>query len=176
MSAARKPVIVRKLNRDWCAGYAEANPQDESPEIELLESSGRILRIGWELIKWVCYVRELSAPGASLTDSEQPERLTRRKFVSRPRIAGLWLRMTLIDGDELECIAANDRTLVDGVGLMLTPPDTRSNTQRIFVPRTSIRELNVVAVIGSGHDAKPKPEGQAVLFEMKKFDLLRATD
>jgi hypothetical protein len=41
--------------------------------------------------------------------------------------------MTLTDGDELEGLAANDRSLVDGAGLLLTPPDMRSNTQRIYI-------------------------------------------
>jgi len=42
--------------------------------------------------------------------------------------------MTLNDGEELEGLAANDRSLLEGSGLLLTPPDTRSNTQRIYVP------------------------------------------
>jgi hypothetical protein len=59
----------------------------------------------------------------------------------------VWLRLTLSDGEELEGVASNDRSLVDGAGLLLTPPDTRSNTQRVFVPRTSIRELTILGVI-----------------------------
>ena len=60
-----------------------------------------------------------------------------------------WLRMTLTDGEELEGLAANDRSLVGGAGLLLTPPDTRSNTQRIFVPRLAIQTLEVVSLIGA---------------------------
>jgi hypothetical protein len=56
--------------------------------------------------------------------------------------------MTLTDGDELEGIAANDLSLVEGAGLLLTPPDTRSNTQRIYVPRRAIQSLEVVGLIG----------------------------
>jgi hypothetical protein len=34
----------------------------------------------------------------------------------------------------------------------VTPPDTRSNTQRIYVPRQAIQTLEVVGLIGaSGH-------------------------
>jgi hypothetical protein len=72
-----------------------------------------------------------------------------KRFATRPRTAGLWLRMTLTDGEELEGLAANDRSLVDGTGLLLTPPDTRSNTQRIYVPRSSIQALEVVSLIGA---------------------------
>jgi hypothetical protein len=57
--------------------------------------------------------------------------------------------MTLADGEELEGLAANDRSLVEGAGLLLTPPDTRSNTQRIYVPRQAIQTLEVVSLIGA---------------------------
>ena len=82
----------------------------------------------------------------------------------RPRTAGVWLRMTLADGDELEGLAANDRSLVDGAGLMLTPPDTRSNTQRIFVPRLSIQSLEVVSLIGAGRRGASQKLDQPELF------------
>jgi hypothetical protein len=152
VSAARKPVIVRKLTRDWCAGYAAANlaiPDSLSggSELELLLSSGKLLRIDWAQVKWVCYVRELGAGEGSGSDTVNPERLLRRRFSGRPRAAGVWLRLTFTDGEELEGIAGNDRSLVSGGGLLLTPPDTRSNTQRIFVPHSAIRELTVLGVV-----------------------------
>ena len=50
---------------------------------------------------------------------------------------------------------------------MLTPPDTRSNTQRIYVPRRAIQTLEVVSLIGGGstrrRPASP-PEPQPDLF------------
>ena len=62
--------------------------------------------------------------------------------------------MTLNDGDELEGLAANDKSLVEGAGLLLTPPDQRSNTQRILVPRQAIQTLEVLSLIGA---AKRRP-------------------
>jgi hypothetical protein len=38
--------------------------------------------------------------------------------------------------------------LIEGAGLLLTPPDTRSNTQRIYVPRQAIQTLEAVSLIG----------------------------
>ena len=74
----------------------------------------------------------------------------------------MWLRLTLKDESALEGMAANDLTLLDPAGLLLTPPDTRSNTQRIFLPRTSIAELSVIAVIGaSGATTGRKPPASA---------------
>lgn len=158
-------MIVRKLSRDWCGGYAAADPAGSSGSLELLLHSGKLLQIAWPDIKWVCYVREPAEEGtrASSNDSA-PERLLRRRFLSRPRIAGLWLRLTLEDGDELEGVAANDRSLIEGIGLMLTPPDTRSNTQRVFVPRSAIREMTVLGVMHPSAPRRRGPSDQPELF------------
>lgn len=174
MSTTRKPVIVRKLTRDWCAGYAATHPALDAVNLELLDTSGKLVKIAWEDIKWVCYVRELltgeSTGKLSVNDADNPERLLRRKFTGRPRAAGLWLRIRLTDGDEFEGVAANDRTLVDGSGLLLTPPDTRSNTQRVFIPRTSIGELTVIAVINPSISGRPVTVQQPELFRRELSD------
>ena len=170
MSAARKPVIVRKLTRDWSAGYADSNPSGESTELELLDSSGKLVKISWSQVKWVCYVRELAASDGSAGNAAQPERLMRRRFTSRPRSAGLWLRLLLTDGDELEGIAANDRSLVAGPGLLLTPPDTRSNTQRVFVPHSAIRELTVLGVLHAAASPRQRAGAQPQLFGPQLFE------
>jgi hypothetical protein len=147
MASMRKPVIVRKFSRDWCAGYAGAAFGQDTAELEILDLSGKVLHIGWEQVKWVCYVRDFPA---STSDSANPERLLHKRFATRPRTAGVWLRMTLTDGDEIEGLAANDVSLIGGAGLLLTPPDTRSNTQRIYLPRRAIETLEVVSLIGAG--------------------------
>ena len=151
VASVRKPVIVRKFSRDWYAGYASAGLGEgaagsgQAAELEILDPAGKVLRIAWEQVKWVCYVRDFPSQTA---DQNNPERLMHKRFSVRPRTAGLWLRMTLMDGDELEGLAANDLSLVQGAGLLLTPPDTRSNTQSIYVPRQAIQSLEVVSLIG----------------------------
>jgi hypothetical protein len=160
VTTQRKPVIVRRFSRDWFAGYAPASFAIEAAELEILDQSGKIMRFGWETVKWVCYVRDLSAVSA---DDAQPERLLQKQFKVRPRASGLWLRMTLTDGDEIEGLAANDRSLIDGPGLLLTPPDQRSNTQRIYLPRPAIQTLTVVALIGTAKRG-PREASQPELF------------
>jgi len=155
MGNVRKAVIVRKFSRDWCAGYVDAGFGENPAELELLDLTGKILRIGWDQVKWVCYVR------SHAIDPANPERLLHKRFTTRPRTAGVWLRMTLADGDELEGLAANDLTLVSGPGLLLTPPDTRSNTQRIYVPRQAIQKLELVSLIGASGPRRVAP-GRAV--------------
>jgi hypothetical protein len=147
MASVRKPVIVRKFSRDWCAGYAGATFGQDAAELEILDLSGKVLHIGWEQVKWVCYVRDFPSP-TQANDQSNPERLLHKRFSIRPRTAGIWLRMTLKDGEELEGLASNDLSLVQGAGLLLTPPDTRSNTQRIYVPRQAMQSLEVVSLIG----------------------------
>ncbi len=164
MASLRKPVIVRKFSRDWVAGYASAAFGRDAPALEILDLSGKVLTIAWDAVKWVCYVRDFPA-----NEQANPERLLQKRFAVRPRASGLWLRMTLTDGDELEGLAANDRSLVEGAGLLLTPPDTRSNTQRIYVPRQAIQTLEVVSLIGAGSRkrgavAAAKAETQPELF------------
>lgn len=160
MASQRKPVIVRKFSRDWLAGYATPAFAPDAAELEILDQAGKVLRMDWDSVKWVCYVRDFPASAA---DRENPERLLHRRFAVRPRTAGLWLRMILQDGEQLEGLAANDRSLVDGAGLLLTPPDMRSNTQRMFVPRTAIQALEVVSLIGA-NKRRPAGEAQPELF------------
>jgi len=163
MGSLRKPVIVRKFSREWYAGYAGAFFGQDASSLEVLDLTGKVLMVGWDAVKWVCYVRDFPAG-----EQANPERLLHKRFTVRPRTAGVWLRMTLTDGDELEGLAANDRSLVDGAGLLITPPDTRSNTQRIYVPRQAIQTLEVVSLIGTGGRRKrlgaTETEGQPELF------------
>ena len=126
-----------------------------SRQLEILDLGGKVVSFDWDTVKWVCYVRDFPAG-----EQVNPERLLQKRFAVRPRAAGLWLRMTLTDGDELEGLAANDRSLIEGAGLMLTPPDTRSNTQRIYVPRMAIQSLEVVSLIGSGRAKRPAEASQ----------------
>jgi hypothetical protein len=158
MASARKPVIVRKFTRDWCAGYAGPELGRNHAELEILDLAGKVIRMDWEQVKWVCYVRDFPSSSA---DPANPERLLRKHFAIRPRTPGLWMRLTLADGDEIEGIAANDLSLVDGAGLMLTPPDTRSNTQRIFVPHKAIQSLQVLSLIGAPGRRQPSAPREA---------------
>jgi hypothetical protein len=170
MASSRKPVIVRKFSRDWCAGYAVAS--FDGPQLEILDLTGKVLRVGWDLVKWVCYVRDFPASSA---DQANPERLLQKRFTVRPRTAGVWLRMTLTDGEELEGLAANDRSLIEGSGLLLTPPDTRSNTQKIYVPRQAIQALEVVSLIGAAAHRR-KSTGPARPFDAADQPQLFPTD
>ncbi len=139
MSSTHKKVIVRKLDRDAVQGYLPAANFVSDGKLEILNTAGTAVRIQLSEIKGVFFVRAFG-------DSET---LQRKTFTSRPRTEGLWVRLRFRDGEMLEGLMPNDLTQVTADGFFLNPPDTRSNTQRIFVPRTSVAELTVLAVIGS---------------------------
>jgi hypothetical protein len=151
MGSAQKKAVLRMHDGSWLAGYLPPAGFTRQGAVELLDLSARRQSIPLPSLKWACFVRDFNSG-----EPANPERLMRTTFAGRPRLSGLWLRMTLKDESVLEGLAANDLTLLDPAGLLITPPDTRSNTQRIYLPRTSITELNVVAVIGSSTAGVPK--------------------
>ena len=151
MGSTQKKAVLRMHDGSLLAGYLPPAGFTRQQTVELLDLSAHRQSIPLPSLKWACFVRDFNSGEPS-----NPERLLRTTFVGRPRLAGLWLRMTLKDESVLEGMAANDLTLLDPAGLLITPPDTRSNTQRIFLPRTSITELSVVAVIGATAIIAPK--------------------
>jgi hypothetical protein len=157
MPSSRKKVIVRRFSQEWLAGYLPPAGFVHRGEIELLDLAGKVAVLPIAETKWICFVRDFNSG-----ETGNPERLLRKSFAGRPRAEGLWLRLKLTDGDALEGIAANDLSLLEEPGVFLVPPDIRSNTQRIFLPRPSIAELEVVAVIASPlrrkHLDKPRQE------------------
>jgi hypothetical protein len=151
MAGAKKKVIVRTSDagqRALQAGYLGANAivNHLTGNIDLLDPSGRIVAIRLRMVRYVAYVRDFN-----LNDRENPERLQRKTFLARPRTEGLWVRATFLDGEVMEGLAPLDVALLEDaatdLGVFLTPPDVRSNTQRLYIPRGSLSGLQVVAVI-----------------------------
>ncbi|MGH9616730.1 MAG: DUF6982 domain-containing protein [Acidobacteriaceae bacterium] len=153
----RKKAIVRKFSRDWLSGYLDPLRFACDGKLELLDATGKVLSISLSEVKMVCFVREFLTGDA-------PERLVRRNFTSRPRTPGLWLRLRMKDGDEMEGLASNDLSLLEPEGIQFTPPDMRSNTQRIFVPRSALQSVEIVAVIHPSNRRKQDLTDQERLF------------
>jgi uncharacterized protein DUF6982 len=148
MPSTHKKVIVRKMGRDSLSGYVAPAHFVIEGRLELLNPSGKVVLIDLAEIKTVDFVRDFSetaAPG-------------RKTFTSRPRTEGLWVRLKFTDNDVLEGMMPNDLIQVAPEGYLITPPDTRGNTQRVFVPKSALQEMNVLAVIG-------RPEGRKKLAE-----------
>jgi hypothetical protein len=163
MSSSLKKAIARKLSREWLAGYVAAEEFCREGVLELLDLAGKVILLRQEELKWLCFVRDFNSG-----ELANPERLLHKTFAGRPRTEGLFLRLRLTDGDLIEGIAANDRALIAGRGLSLLPPDTRSNTQRVWIPPTAIAALEVVAVIGSA-PRKKAPATQPELLDQEEL-------
>jgi len=149
MPSTHKKVIVRKMDRDSISGFVAPSNFVHEGKLELLNTSGNVVGIDLKDIKGVYFVREFS-------DSES---LTRKTFTSRPRTEGLWVRLKFKDNEILEGMMPNDLSQMISDGFLVNPPDLRSNTQRIFVPRSALASLTVLAVIGGTHRRrKPAPE------------------
>jgi len=138
MPSTHKKVIVRKMDRDTVSGYVAPAQFVHEGKLELLNTSGTVISIDLREIKGVYFVREFG-------DSES---LTRKTFTSRPRTEGLWVRLRFRDNEIIEGMMPNDLVQDGSEGFSIIPPDTRANTQRIFVPRTALAEMTVLAVIG----------------------------
>jgi len=150
MPSTHKKVIVRKVDRDSISGYVAPANFIHDGKLEVLNTAGNVIGVDLKEIKGVFFVREFG-------DSES---LTRKTFTSRPRTEGLWIRLKFKDGEILEGLIPNDLALQVPEGYLINPPDLRSNTQRIFVPRTALDSVTVLAVIGGTHRQRRRPEDQ----------------
>jgi hypothetical protein len=157
MPSTHKKVIVRKLDRDAVQGYVAPSSFVTNGKLELLNTSGKLVLIDLDDIKGVYFVREFS-------DSES---LNRKTFAARPRSEGLWVRLHFRDGEVIEGMMPNELTQLGADGFLMIPPDTRSNTQRIFVPKQALESMAVLAVIGGPQARRKKAapaEGQVSMF------------
>jgi hypothetical protein len=138
MPSTHKKVIVRKLDRDSLHGYVAPASFVVDGRLELLNTSGKVVMMDLKDIKGIYFVRDFN-------DSEG---VSRKTFAARPRSEGLWVRLKFTDNDVLEGMMPNDLTQVSPEGFLIIPPDTRANTQRIFIPRTALAAMTVLGVIG----------------------------
>ena len=158
MPSTHKKVIVRKLDRDSVNGFVGPHFVADG-KVELLNTAGNVIAVELKDVKGVYFVREFGDPDGG-----------RKTFATRPRTEGLWVRLKFRDNEIMEGMMPNDLAKAAVEGFLVTPPDARGNTQRIFVPRSAIAELTVLAVIGRPQRRKPQEataedQRQARMFE-----------
>jgi len=146
MPSSQKKVVIRGSGGSLSWGYLPAAGFVLTDAVEMLEVDGRAKTISFSSIEAIAYVKDFN-----LQDGTDPEQLGRRSFPARPRGEGLWLRLAFREIAPLEGLVAFDLSFVDSLiedrGLFLTPPDPRSNTVRLFVPRPAIRSVEVLGYI-----------------------------
>ena len=147
MPSTHKKVIVRKMDRDSVNGFVSPTSYVVEGKLEMLNTAGNVVQIELRDIKGIYFVREFG----------EAEALSRKTFTTRPRTEGLWVRLRFKDNEVLEGMMPNDLSQITAEGFLVNPPDSRSNTQRIFVPRTALSEITVLAVIGGPAGRRRKP-------------------
>ena len=160
---ANKKVLVARFDRETLRGFVQSPGGLAADQLELLTPEGALVKIPYSETKVVCFVRDF--------DSGETWR-EHRTFSTRPKTAGLWVRLRFRDGDSLEGMLPNNLMTVETGGFSIVPPDPTFQNQRIFVPRAALEEVQVLGVIGSPLRRRPakkveKEEGQLEMFEEK---------
>ena len=145
-----KKVVVRRLDHGLVKGFVDSTSYLGPEGIEILEREGRTLTIPLHEIKGVFFVKDFDG---------NPQRSERKLFQSRPRMAGLWVRMTFKDKEILEGLLPSNLLEHSPQGFLVVPADLYSNNLKVFVPRTALNEINVLAVISGGRLRKLPPKG-----------------
>jgi hypothetical protein len=155
-----KKVVLERFDREPLRGFVHQQSCLTEAGVELLSPDGSLSLVPYVQVKMVCFVRELEGPQLSAE---------RREYQARPKTTGLWIGLKFRDGDRLEGTIPNSLLLIEPYGFTLTPPEVSGNTQRVFVPRQALADVQVLGVVGSplgrgGRKPKPKPAEQITLF------------
>ena len=157
---ANKKVVVVRFDRTALSGFVQVPEGLTGGQVELLTPGGNLVLVPFGETKAVCFVRDLEGDAAWTPH---------RAFVTRPKTAGLWVRMRFRDGDGMEAIVANNLMLVEAAGFSAIPPDPTAQLQRVFVPREALESVEVLGVVGSSARRRPaKPvdkDKQIPMFE-----------
>lgn len=157
-SSTRKKVVIRKLDKELVKGYLDPETFLTPTGVEMLDLEGRLLNLPLDQIKGVYFVRDFEG------HRERPER---KVFLTRPRMNGLWVRMTFKDSEIMDGLISENLLSHESHGYFVTMPDVYSNNLKIYIPRSSLSGLDVLGVINNGarrsyqhvRHARAKPAG-----------------
>src|SRR5579864_5490764 len=105
----------------------------------MLSAQGNVVTVPYDEIKTVSFVR----------DFDTPEESARQVFNTRPKMEGLWVSFQFRDGQVMEGVMPNNLLPAEPHGFTVIPPDPYSNQQRVFIPRSALRSVEVLGVVGS---------------------------
>jgi hypothetical protein len=141
---------VRRFDRENLTGFVNIFSYLQPNAIELLTPEGALVLLPYNDVKSVCFVKDFEAEAES-----------RRVFMTRPKLEGLWVRMVFRDGEVLDGILPNNLLAWEIAGFTVTPPEPDANNQRVFVPRSALKSIQVLGVVGSPLRPKRKKAGPA---------------
>src|SRR5580692_3730282 len=137
-SSTAKMVVVRRFDRENLTGFVNPLSYLQPHNIELLKPDGALALLPYDEIKSVCFVKDFEAEAES-----------RRIFLTRPKLEGLWVRMIFRDGEVMDGILPNNLLVWEAAGFTVTPPEPDGNHQKVFVPREALRSIQILGVVGS---------------------------
>jgi Family of unknown function (DUF6982) len=159
-ASTNKKVLVARFDKAALEGFLQYPEGLQADVLELLTPEGTLHRLPLAEVRAVCFVRDFDG-GESWRKH--------RTFASRPKTAGLWLRLKFRDGESLEGLMPNNLLHSDPGGYTVAPPDPTFQNQRIFVPRQALDLVEVLGVIGSPlrkrTKAVPDADQQLQMFE-----------
>ncbi|MBM3783941.1 MAG: hypothetical protein FJW30_06240 [Acidobacteria bacterium] len=144
---------ILRFDREPVTGFVHPQTFQTETGIELLSRDGNIRTLPYGEVKVLCFVQDF--------DDELPE-LNNRLFASRPKSAGLWVRMAFRDGALMDGLLPNNLLIPDPYGFTVTPPDLTVTPQRVFVPRAALKSIHVMAVVGSGLGRSKKSDDRQI--------------
>ena len=155
-----KKVLIRRFEREPLAGHAAPGTCLRPAGVEIATPDGGAVVVPYQDVKSVDFVRDFLSTGE----------MERKFFQTRPKMAGLWVRVGFRDGDVMEGVIPNNLMQIEPEGFTLIPPDPFGNLQRLFLPRTALTSVAVLGVIGSPLHrrkpaARPVPKEQYRLFD-----------
>jgi hypothetical protein len=160
-SSTNKKVLVARFDRETLPGFVQTPAGFGLEDLELLTPEGAVLRLPYSEIKAVCFVRDFP-------DGERWRQ--HRAFATRPKSAGLWLRLRFRDHDSIEGVVANNLMLLEPAGFSIVPPDPSFQNQRIFVPRVALNEVQVLSVVGSPLRRQTRKAPERTTDQISLFD------
>ena len=116
-SASHKKVFVETFDGRTLPGYIAPAHMDGPDGLELMNVNGEVERVELERVRAVYFVN----------DFEQRFLPSRKSFLSRPKLDGLWVRVKYRDEDTLEGGVSNDLLALLDRGVHLIPPDPGTN-------------------------------------------------
>jgi len=157
-ASTAKKTVIRRFDRESLQGYVNPQTYLLSEGIEFLSPSGSIVVVPYAEVKSVIFVKEFES-------STEAAKL----FQTRPKMDGLWVRMTFRDGDVMDGILPNNPVKWEIQGYSVTPPEPYSNNQKLFVPREALSSMSILGVVGSPltrtRKQKPDLKDQPTLFD-----------
>lgn len=157
-STTTKKAVVDRFERSPVRGFVNPATFLLPNGVEVLSISGDVTIVPHAQVKAVSFVRDLDGAGVFGE---------RREFLARPKSAGLWIECSFSDGDKLQGIIPNDLAPLEASGFSVMPPELSGNTQRVYVPRSAVKSVQVLGVVGSPLKRKklPAETRQITLFE-----------